>query len=311
MPDIRIVFMGTPDFAVPTLQALVEHHYNVVAVVTAPDKPAGRGQKIQQSPVKEYAVSQGIPVLQPTNLKSEAFLEELRSYQANLQIIVAFRMLPEVVWAMPELGSFNIHGSLLPQCRGAAPINWAIINGEKETGVTSFFLKHEIDTGDLIFQDRLPILEEDDFGSMYEKLKYKGAELAVLTVQAIERGEVQPQPQQTSSETKHAPKVFKETCEINWNLPARQVRDFIRGLSPYPAAWTRFDGKTFKIFKTEVLENTAYTLAPGQIKTDNKTYLHVQTAEGVLSILDLQMEGKKRMPVQDLLRGYTFKTEQS
>ncbi|MCP2044603.1 methionyl-tRNA formyltransferase [Pontibacter sp. HSC-36F09] len=306
MQDLRIVFMGTPDFAVPTLQALVEHHYKVVAVVTAPDKPAGRGQKIQQSPVKEYAVSQGIPVLQPTNLKSEAFLEELRSYQANLQIIVAFRMLPEVVWAMPELGSFNIHGSLLPQYRGAAPINWAIINGEKETGVTSFFLKHEIDTGDLIFQDRIPILEEDDFGSLYEKLKHTGAELAVRTVQAIERGEVQPQPQQITAETKHAPKIFKETCEINWNQPARQVRDFIRGLSPYPAAWARFDGKTFKIFKTEVLENTAYTVAPGQLQTDNKTYLHVQTSAGALSILDLQMEGKKRMPVQDLLRGYKF-----
>lgn len=306
MPELRIVFMGTPDFAVPTLQALVENKYNVVAVITAPDKPAGRGQKIQQSPVKEYAVSQGIPVLQPTNLKSEAFLDELRSYQANLQIIVAFRMLPEVVWAMPELGSFNIHASLLPQYRGAAPINWAIINGEKETGVTSFFLKHEIDTGDLIFQDRVPILEEDDFGSMYEKLKHKGAELAVRTVQAIERDEVQPQPQQTTAETKHAPKIFKETCEIDWNRPARQVRDFIRGLSPYPAAWTRFDGKTFKIFKTEVLQNAGYTLTLGQIKTDNKTYLHVQTAEGALSILDLQMEGKKRMPVQDLLRGYKF-----
>ncbi|WP_299989010.1 methionyl-tRNA formyltransferase [uncultured Pontibacter sp.] len=311
MPELRIVFMGTPDFAVPTLQALVEHQYNVVAVVTAPDKPAGRGQKIQQSPVKEYAMSQGIPVLQPTNLKSEAFLEELHGYRANLQIIVAFRMLPEVVWAMPELGSFNIHGSLLPQYRGAAPINWAIINGEKETGVTSFFLKHEIDTGDLIFQDRVPILEEDDFGSMYEKLKYKGAELAVRTVQAIEHGEVKPQPQQTTVETKHAPKIFKETCEINWNQPAHQVRNFIRGLSPYPAAWTRLDGKTFKVFKTEVLENSAYTDAPGQIMTDNKTYLHVQTADGALTILDLQMEGKKRMPVQDLLRGYNFKTEQA
>jgi methionyl-tRNA formyltransferase len=304
--DLQIVFMGTPDFAVPTLQALVEHHYNVVAVITAPDKPAGRGQKLQQSPVKEYAVSQGIPVLQPTNLKSEAFLEELRSYRANLQIIVAFRMLPEVVWAMPELGSFNIHASLLPAYRGAAPINWAIINGEKDTGVTSFFLKHEIDTGDLIFQERVPILEEDDFGSMYEKLKHKGAELAVRTVQAIERDQVQPQPQATSAETKHAPKIFKETCEINWNQPARQVRDFIRGLSPYPAAWTRFDGKAFKIFKTEVVENAAYTLEPGQLITDNKTFLHVQTAAGAIALLDLQMEGKKRMPVQDLLRGYTF-----
>jgi methionyl-tRNA formyltransferase len=304
--NLRIVFMGTPDFAVPTLQTLVEHSYNIVAVITAPDKPAGRGQKLQQSPVKEYAVTQNIPVLQPTNLKSEAFLEELRSYNANLQIIVAFRMLPEVVWAMPELGSFNIHGSLLPQYRGAAPINWAIINGEKETGVTSFFLKHEIDTGDLIFQERVPILEKDDFGSVYEKLKYEGAKLALQTVQAIERDAVQPQPQVTSATIKHAPKIYKETCEINWNQPAQQVRDFIRGLSPYPAAWTRINGKTFKIFKTEALENTAYDVAPGQIKTDNKTYLHVQTASGAISVLDLQMEGKKRMPVQDLLRGYSF-----
>ncbi len=298
--------MGTPDFAVPTLQTLVENQYNVVAVITAPDKPAGRGQKINQSPVKEYAVAQNIPVLQPTNLKSEAFLDELRRYNANLQIIVAFRMLPEVVWAMPEFGSFNIHGSLLPQYRGAAPINWAIINGEKETGVTSFFLKHEIDTGDLIFQERVPILEEDDFGTVYEKLKYTGAELALRTVQAIERNEVQPRPQVMSTETKHAPKIFKDTCEINWNQPAHKVRDFIRGLSPYPAAWTRLNDKTFKIFKTTVLENTAYDLAPGQIQTDNKTFLHVQTADGVLSVLDLQMEGKKRMPVQDLLRGYSF-----
>jgi methionyl-tRNA formyltransferase len=298
--------MGTPDFAVPTLQILVEHNYNLVAVITAPDKPAGRGQKLHQSPVKEYALSQNIPVLQPTNLKSEVFLEELRSYHANLQIIVAFRMLPEVVWDMPELGSFNIHGSLLPQYRGAAPINWAIINGEKETGVTSFFLKHEIDTGDLIFQERVPILEEDDFGSVYEKLKHEGARLALRTVQAIERNEVQPQPQVTSAEIKHAPKIYKETCEINWHQPAIQVRDFIRGLSPYPAAWTRINGKTFKIFKSEALENTAYNVAPGQIQTDNKTYLHVQTASGAIAILDLQMEGKKRMPVQDLLRGYSF-----
>ena len=298
--------MGTPDFAVPTLQTLVEHNYNVVAVITAPDKPAGRGQKLHQSPVKGYAVAQNIPVLQPTNLKSEAFLEELRSYKANLQIIVAFRMLPEVVWDMPEFGSFNIHGSLLPQYRGAAPINWAIINGEKETGVTSFFLKHAIDTGDLIFQERLPILEEDDFGSVYEKLKYEGAKLALRTVQAIERDAVQPQPQVTSSDTKHAPKIYKETCEINWNQPAQQVRNFIRGLSPYPAAWTRINGKIFKIFKTDVLENTDYYVAPGQIKSDNKTYLHVQTAKGAIAIMDLQMEGKKRMPVQDLLRGYAF-----
>ncbi|MFD2513415.1 methionyl-tRNA formyltransferase [Pontibacter locisalis] len=304
--DLRIVFMGTPDFAVPTLQTLVEHHYKVVAVITAPDKPAGRGQKIHQSPVKEYAVSQNIPVLQPTNLKSEVFLEELRRYNANLQIIVAFRMLPEVVWAMPELGSFNIHASLLPQYRGAAPINWAIINGEKETGVTSFFLKHEIDTGDLIFQDRITIMEDDDFGTLYEKLKHKGAELALRTVQAIEKDEVRPKPQVTTTETKHAPKIFKDTCQINWNQPAEQVRDFVRGLSPYPAAWTQLQDKNFKIFKVEALDNTAYTSQPGYVHTDNKTFLHIQTADGAVSVLDLQMEGKKRMPIQDLLRGYTF-----
>ncbi len=298
--------MGTPDFAVPTLQILVENHYNVVAVITAPDKPAGRGQKLHQSPVKEYALSQGIPVLQPTNLKSELFLEELRSYQANLQIIVAFRMLPEVVWNMPVLGSFNIHGSLLPQYRGAAPINWAIINGEKETGVTSFFLKHEIDTGDLLLQERMPILEEDNFGTVYEKLKYKGAELALKTVRAIEAGEVSPVPQPESEEIKHAPKIFKDTCAIKWTMPATQIKNFVRGLSPYPAAWTRLSDKNFKIYKVDVLDNTAYDLAPGQLKTDNKTFLHVQTAAGVISILDLQMEGKKRMGVQDLLRGYTF-----
>lgn len=306
MRDLRIVFMGTPDFAVPTLQTLVEHKYKVVAVITAPDKPAGRGQKLSQSPVKEYAVAQGIPVLQPTNLKSETFLEELRSYKANLQVIVAFRMLPEAVWAMPELGTFNIHASLLPQYRGAAPINWAIINGEKETGVTSFFLRHEIDTGDMIFQERVPILEEDDFGTLYEKLKYTGAELALRTVQAIDGGQVHTQPQVATAETKVAPKIFKDTCQINWNQPAEQVRNFVRGLSPYPAAWTILNGKNFKVFKVEALESISYTSEPGTIHTDNKTYLHLQTAAGAIAILDLQMEGKKRMPVQDLLRGYKF-----
>ncbi len=304
--NLRIIFMGTPDFAVPTLQILVEHNYNVVAVITAPDKPAGRGQKIQQSPVKEYAVSQNIPVLQPTNLKSEAFLEELRSYKADLQIIVAFRMLPEVVWDMPPLGSFNIHGSLLPQYRGAAPINWAIINGEKETGVTSFFLKHEIDTGDLLLQTRVPILEEDNFGTMYEKLKHEGAKLALKTVQAIEQDNVKPMPQPASGELKHAPKIFKETCEINWNQPAEQARNFVRGLSPYPTAWTRLGDKTFKVFQVEVLENTAYEGEPGTIVTDNKTFVHLKTADGAVAIVDLQMEGKKRMPLADLLRGYSF-----
>lgn len=298
--------MGTPDFAVPTLQTLVENGVNVVAVVTAPDKPSGRGLKLAASPVKEYALSQQIPVLQPVNLKAESFLEELRSYRANLQIIVAFRMLPEVVWAMPELGSFNIHASLLPQYRGAAPINWAIINGEKETGVTSFFLKHEIDTGDIIFQERVPVEAQDDFGSMYEKLKHKGAALALKTVRAIEQGEVPNQPQEMHVELKHAPKIFKETCKINWSQPAEAIHNFVRGLSPYPSAWTELQGKTFKIFKTEALPEKDYGLSPGEVKTDNKTFLHVQTGSGVLNVLELQMEGKKRMAVADFLRGFNF-----
>src|SRR5688572_1236664 len=304
---LRIIFMGTPDFAVSTLQTLVENGQNVVAVITAPDKPAGRGLKLNESPVKQYAVSQNIPVLQPTNLKSELFLEELKSYQADLQIIVAFRMLPEAVWNMPPLGSFNIHASLLPQYRGAAPINWAIMNGETETGVTSFFLQHQIDTGDIIFQDKVAIASEDDFGTLYEKLKHAGAALALKTVKAIEAGNVPAQPQKTSSELNEAPKIFKETCQINWNQPASTIHNFVRGLSPYPTAWTNFDDKTFKIFKTEVLPGQLENAMLGQLKTDQKTYIHVQTAEGIINILDLQMEGKKRMSIPELLRGYTFK----
>ena len=307
MQDLRIIFMGTPDFAVPTLQTLVENNYNVVAVITAPDKPAGRGLKLAQSPVKEYAVSQQIPVLQPTNLKAESFLEELRSYQANLQIIVAFRMLPEVVWAMPALGTFNIHGSLLPQYRGAAPINWALINGETETGVTSFFLRHQIDTGDMLLQDRIPITEDDDFGTVYEKLKHVGAALALKTVRAIEADNVTPQPQPMSHALKEAPKIFKENCEINWHQPAAQVRNFIRGLSPYPTAWTKLDDKILKVFKAELVPNSQNNAAPGTFTSDGKTYLHVATANGTLSLTDLQLEGKKRMGVDEFLRGYRVK----
>lgn len=307
MQDLRIIFMGTPDFAVPTLRTLVENNYNVVAVITAPDKPAGRGLKLAQSPVKEYAVSQQIPVLQPTNLKAESFLEELRSYEANLQIIVAFRMLPEVVWAMPALGTFNIHASLLPQYRGAAPINWALINGEIETGVTSFFLRHQIDTGDMLLQDKIAITDEDDFGTLYEKLKHAGAALALKTVRAIAADNVTPQPQPMSHELKEAPKIFKETCEINWHQPAAQVRNFIRGLSPYPTAWTKLDDKILKVFKAEVVSNGQHTAAPGTFSSDNKTYLHVTTTNGTLNLTDLQLEGKKRMGVSEFLRGYRLK----
>jgi methionyl-tRNA formyltransferase len=307
--DLRIIFMGTPDFAVPTLQKLVENQYPVVAVITAPDKPAGRGLKLSPSPVKEYAVSQNIPVLQPTNLKAETFLEELRSYNANLQIIVAFRMLPETVWSMPEIGTFNIHASLLPQYRGAAPINWALMNGEKETGVTSFFLRHQIDTGDILLQDKIAIAEEDDFGSLYEKLRNLGADLALRTVQAIQQGEVQPQPQLQTGTLKEAPKLFKETCEINWEQPAEQIKNFIRGLSPYPGAWTKVNDKILKIYRAEVVPGPVSPSSqqePGTFNTDNKTFLHFFTGQGILNIQDLQLEGKKRMIIGELLRGYKF-----
>lgn len=305
MNELRIVFMGTPDFAVPSLEILIEHQFKVVAVITAPDKPQGRGQKINFSPVKECALKHGIPVLQPTNLKSPAFLEELKSYQANLQIVVAFRMLPESVWSLPALGTFNLHGSLLPQYRGAAPINWAIINGEKETGVTTFFLQHEIDTGSIIFQEREPILEEDTVGSLYERLMHKGAKLVLKTVQAIESGHYTSVPQNHNTTIKHAPKIFKETCEIKWDQSTEQVYNFVRGLSPYPAAWTMLKGKFFKILKcTKLKKEEENTLgSPGSISTDNKLYLHIKTVDGWIAIEEFQPEGKKRMLIQEFFRG--------
>ena len=295
--------MGTPEFAVPSLQILVENGFDVVAVITAPDRPKGRGQKLATTPVKDYAVSQNIPVLQPTNLKSPAFLEELRSYEANLQIVVAFRMLPVAVWDMPEIGTFNLHGSLLPQYRGAAPINWAIINGEKETGVTTFFLKHEIDTGNIIFQETEPIEEDDNVGSVYGRLMEKGAQLVLKTVKAIEAGDYPQIPQDLNQEIIHAPKIFKETCEIDWNQSSDKVYDFIRGLSPYPAAWTHIGGRKFKIFAAEKTSFQSAGEKPGDFNTDNKTYLHVQTAGQPLAITQLQMDGKKRMDIESFLRG--------
>ncbi|MBO6495917.1 MAG: methionyl-tRNA formyltransferase [Roseivirga sp.] len=303
MKDLRIIYMGTPEFAVPSLQILVENGFNLVAVITAPDKPKGRGQKLATSPVKDYAVSQDIPVLQPTNLKSPEFIEELKSYNANLQIVVAFRMLPEMVWDMPEIGTFNLHASLLPQYRGAAPINWAIINGEKETGVTTFFLKHEIDTGNVIFQEKEPIEEDDNVGDLYARLMEKGSKLVLKTVQAIEKGDYPQDPQDESVEIKHAPKIFKETCEIDWSKSSEEAYNFIRGLSPYPAAWTMINGTQFKIYKAEKLELTSAGEKPGDYATDNKSYLHIQTGGSALSIKELQMQGKKRMNIEDFLRG--------
>lgn len=310
--DLRIVYMGTPEFAVESLKRLVEGGYQVVGVITMPDKPMGRhGSVLQPSPVKQYAVSQGLKVLQPEKLKDEAFLEELRALKADLQIVVAFRMLPEVVWNMPRLGTFNLHASLLPQYRGAAPINWAVINGETETGITTFFLKHEIDTGEIIDQVRVPIADTDNVEVVYDKLMKLGGDLVVKTVDAILEGNVKTIPQEQlarAGELRPAPKIFKETCRIDWNAGVKKVYDFVRGLSPYPAAWTELhQGEaapmSLKIFETEKVF-TPHTLKPGTVVTDKKTYFHIASTDGFLRILSLQLAGKKRMSVADFLRGY-------
>ncbi len=302
MNDLRIIFMGTPEFAVPSLEILIENKFNIVAVITAPDKPQGRGQKLTASPVKECALKNNIPILQPTNLKLPEFLEELKSYKANLQVVVAFRMLPEVVWAMPALGTFNLHASLLPQYRGAAPINWAIINGEKETGVTTFFLKHEIDTGSVIFQEKVTIERTFTATILHDRLKERGADLVVKTARAIAEGNFSSTPQKKIDNPKHAPKIFKEMCEINWNQPSETVRNFIRGLSSSPGAWTRINGKYFKILYAEIADGNR-ELASGSIETDQKTFLKVKTEDGWLNVERFQPEGKKRMTVEEYFRG--------
>ena len=298
--------MGTPEFAVPSLEILLQHNYPVVAVITAPDKPSGRGLKLTPSPVKEVAVKYHIPVLQPTNLKSPEFIEELKSYGATLQIVVAFRMLPEAVWNMPEIGTFNLHASLLPQYRGAAPINWAIINGETETGLTTFFLKHEIDTGNIIFQEKEPIYEHDTAGSLYERLRQKGARLVLQTVQAIESGTYPQIPQQLGEPIKTAPKIYKDTCEINWNQPSKKVYDFVRGLSPYPTAWTTLHDKFYKIYAIQVMAIESGPATPGTIVTDSKEYIRIRTQDGWVAIEELQQEGKKKMKTAEFLRGNTL-----
>lgn len=299
--------MGTPDFAVEPLRRLVEGGYNVVCVVTMPDKPVGRHHEVlQQSPVKQYAVGQGIPVLQPERLKDESFLDELRSYKPDLGVVVAFRMLPEVVWAMPRLGTFNLHAALLPQYRGAAPINWAIINGDKETGITTFFLDHDIDTGQVIYRQAVPIHEEDDVEAVHDRLMMLGADLVLKTVDDVERGVVNPIPQSqltVDGPLRPAPKIFKETCQIRWaELTAREVYNFVRGLSPYPAAWTTLGGTMLKIYKCKLLPAMG-EVTPGTIETDGKTYLNIACREGWVSILSLQLAGKRRMDIEDFLRG--------
>ncbi|MDE5709913.1 methionyl-tRNA formyltransferase [Bacteroides sp.] len=314
--DLRIVYMGTPDFAVEALRCLVEGGYHVVGVVTMPDKPAGRGHKIQFSPVKQYALEHNLPLLQPEKLKNEEFLDELRAWKADLQIVVAFRMLPEVVWNMPRLGTFNLHASLLPQYRGAAPINWAVINGDTETGITTFFLKHEIDTGEVIQQVRVPIADTDNVGMVHDKLMTLGGRLVVETVDAILNDTVKRIPQEEMAvvgELRPAPKIFKETCRINWNHPVKHIYDFVRGLSPYPAAWTELvqpDGEAVvvKIFETEKQEE-AHRLVPGTLQTDGKMYIRVAAADGFINIRALQLPGKKRLKTDELLRGFRLTEE--
>ena len=311
--DLRIVYMGTPEFAVESLRRLVEGGYNVVGVVTMPDKPMGRhGSVLQASPVKQYAESKGLKVLQPVRLKDEGFVEELRSLRADLQIVVAFRMLPEVVWSMPPLGTFNLHASLLPQYRGAAPINWAVINGDTETGITTFFLQHEIDTGQIIQQVRVPIADTDNVGIVHDKLMMLGGQLVVETVDNILSGTVKAIPQEQfmkeNEELRPAPKIFKDTCRMDWSKPLKQVYDFVRGLSPYPAAWTELvqpDGHRLVLKIYEAVKVPAmHALPHGSVHTDGKTFFHVAVEGGYLSLLTLQLAGKKRMGVADFLRGY-------
>ncbi len=319
--DLRIVYMGTPDFAVEALRCLVEGGYNVVGVITMPDKPAGRGHKLQYSPVKQYALDHNLPLLQPERLKDEAFVEALRSWKADLQIVVAFRMLPEVVWSMPRLGTFNLHASLLPQYRGAAPINWAVINGDTETGITTFFLKHEIDTGEVIQQVRVPIAPEDNAGTVHDRLMLLGGKLVTETVDHILDGTIHSIPQEEladCSSLRPAPKIFKETCRLQWNQPTLSLHNLVRGLSPYPAAWSELvnpngERLSVKIFETAPASyNTTMDGAhpakapvlPGTLQTDGKHYLSVATSDGWLNLLQLQLPGKRRLSIEELLRGF-------
>ena len=302
---MRIVFMGTPEFAVASLNELIESGCNIVGVVTAPDKPAGRGQKINESAVKQYAAANGLKVLQPVKLKDEQFLEELRALKADLQVVVAFRMLPEVVWNMPRLGTINLHASLLPQYRGAAPINWVLINGEKESGVTTFFLKHEIDTGDILFTEKVTLTGRETAGDLHDRLMAKGAGLLVKTVKAVESGRYTENPQEQLTEgmeLKHAPKIFKEDCNINWNLPAEKIYNFIRGLSPYPTAYTTLNDKILKVFGAEY-ELATNSGKPGEFFSDNRTFLKVSATDGFVHLTDVQLEGKKHMGIEEFLRG--------
>ncbi len=309
LTDLRIVFMGTPEFAVASLQALVDNGCNVVGVITSPDKPAGRGMKLTESPIKKYAAEQGLNILQPQKLKNPDFLAELKALKADLQIVVAFRMLPEAVWNMPPLGTINLHGSLLPQYRGAAPINWAIINGEKETGVTTFKLKHEIDTGDILLKEKILISENDTTGQLHDVMKEIGANLLVITVKGLADGSLLETPQlkiiDQAGELKHAPKIFTETCTISWNKTCDEIYNLIRGLSPYPGAITQFEGRILKIYRSNK-EVVNHNTALGQWLTDKNSFLKFACTDGYIVVTELQLEGKKKMLVEDFLRGFRF-----
>src|SRR6185295_4595622 len=322
--EIRIIFMGTPDFAVASLDAMIKAGFTIVGVVTAPDKPAGRGMKLNESAVKKYAIKNGLEILQPEKLKNEEFLSELRSLSADLQVVVAFRMLPEVVWNMPPKGTINLHASLLPQYRGAAPINWAIINGEKETGVTTFKLQHEIDTGNILLQEKIEIGDNETAGELHDRMKEIGARLLVDTIKGLVEGTLQEVSQsaignprsvtETSANSslitdysllKHAPKITTQTCQIDWLRSADEIYNLIRGLSPYPAAFTELGDKTLKIFRSDK-EHAPPTSRPGRWETDRKTWLKFACSDGYIHVKDLQLEGKKRMSIEDFLRGYRF-----
>ncbi len=306
LQDLRIVFMGTPEFAVASLDALVNAGCNIVGVITSPDKPAGRGLQLTQSAVKKYAVEKNLTVLQPEKLKNEIFLNELRSLNADIQVVVAFRMLPELVWNMPQLGTINVHASLLPQYRGAAPINWAIINGEKETGITTFKLQHEIDTGNILLQRKVLITENETAGTLHDKLKIVGAELIVETIKELVEGKLKESPQSTVNslltEIKHAPKIFTDTCKIDWHKSVNEVYNLIRGLSPYPCAFSYLNNKNLKIYQSKK-EIIHHDKQPGEFVTDNKHFLKLACSNGFIHLLDIQLEGKKRMLIEDFLRG--------
>lgn len=291
--------MGTPEFAVPMLAALLSSEHEVVGVITAPDKPAGRGMQLAFSEVKKFALGKNLRILQPEKLKNEFFLAELKSLNADLFVVVAFRMLPEVVWGMPPMGTINLHASLLPQYRGAAPINWAIINGEKETGVTTFFIQQEIDTGKIIFQEKIVVCDDENAGELYEELMNLGAKVLRKTVDAIAEGNYPQTAQDHITDTKPAPKIFKDDCRIDFNKTSEEVYNFVRGLSPYPAAFTELNGKVFKIFKA----SPSSSKPKKQIETDGKTFLRFQCSDGAIDVLECQLEGKKKMNVEEFLRG--------